>query len=331
MRKETAQLIGVFHGLTLENSINTYYQDKFKQNFLTEKSTITFDDLTSELKSLSIVDRNAKAVAVTTNGFTRTSIKPDVIKGYATLTTDELYEMQAGQAPIYLNGEILNNATLIEDKKLKILKYAYIKTKEEIATELYLTGKIVLPESKDTFSLEDSEKIEKTFSTSKDDFGVFLTTLVDDYVDKNKIAPTNIELGLNVFTELMKNERFAGQVRAYNHAQIINGNGTQNDVYPTFNILGYTVRVLPRAYGLEGKIIDTSNLIILSNTTEFTNVYAGIGAVEGGNMKVFRSDVLIQKLTEQDPASVKYLLQSAYFPIIPIPKRVVRYNTSITK
>lgn len=329
MNKKIAELIGVYFGIPTNNQVTTYYLNKFRQKFTTPYEVVKFDEVFNELQLLSIVGRDVEAPNVKEGGFTRKTMTPDVIKGAITLTGSELMQLQPGQAPVYVNGEKVDNSTKIRDRKLLQLKLSFIRTQEAMSSEIYLTGKLTLPLTQSVFTFDETDNVKKTFTASQDDLSVFLLGLVDEFYKENKIAPTKIEIGIDIFKELMKNEAFKSQAKAFNIASVTNNQGGNGNIYPSFNVLGYEFQVLPNAENVSGEMIDTSKLIILSNDNEFTQVYCGLSVLENEQLKVIETDVYIDEIVKKDPATMKYLLQSAFIPFIPVSKRIKRYAITI--
>lgn len=94
--------------------------------------------------------------------------------------------------------------------------------------------------------------------------------------------------------------------------------------------MGYNIRSLVPAVNSENQMIDTTDLIYLSNDTEFVKGYTGITYADNGQMRIFVGEYFIDEITKKDPDSVSYSLQSGFVPIIPLSKRVMRYKVTLS-
>ncbi|WP_064610394.1 major capsid protein [Streptobacillus moniliformis] len=323
-----AELLGIFYGLDITKTVRKYFSNKFKNDYTTVNTVIKYDDLIHSLSLLEVVPRDTKAPILKQDGFVRKTVEPDVIKGTQVITPEELSKMQAGQVETYIKGEKVNNSDIVYNRKMQALKIAYERTVEAMATDLYLNGKLVFKNSGNEFTIGSDDEIsvtEKQFTKKTEEFTTFLIDLITKFEKENTVLPNTIEIGTDLFKYLMSDETFSRTIRTFNHGGINKGD---NSEYPTFGLLNYQIKVLPLATGVDGKTIETKNLLILSNDSEFTNVYAGLGVKEGDKVKMIEADVYINEKAEDDPVRQKITLQSAYMPIIPLPKRVKRYKVT---
>lgn len=328
MNRTMAQLYALFSVLELSAKPITYFQDKFKNKFSTDKTTVSYDELDNAFKELALLPRTAQFPAIKQGGFERKFVTPDLVKGSVVLTPDEITKMQAGQVEIYADGEKVDNSKVITERKLQVLKTSYIRTKELIASEVYLTGKITPATEQKAITLFDIKEEEKTFKKGTDSWQVLLLDLINEFVKVNKIAPNLIEIGTNVFNAIMNDEKMAKIVEAYKTVSVNAG----DNVYPTLNFLNYKIVVLPNSVNLKGEQIDTSNKIILSNDNELTSAYVGLAvADDNNNIKIIESEVAISEHVNQEMATKKWNLQSGYIPLVPLPSRIQVYNLTISK
>ena len=328
INEKSAELIGIYQGVAPANVVGTYYQDKFKRDYSTRASSIAFDSLIDNLRSMDVIPRNTKTPVLTIDGFKRHTFTPDVIGGSLTLTPDELFSIQPGQSKIIFKGQAIDKSVQITERKVSTLKLAYLNTREQLASEIYLTGKITLPNSGSVIDFDVEENTPKELNV--DSWQDFILGLVEDYTKKNGILPTRIEVGNKIFSALMKDESFAKLITSYNQAVVQSKDTGYKNIYPSYTILGYRLDVLPPTQ-LYKKDIDVSSLVIVSNDLEFINTYAGVEIITDSNdIAVEEIDVYISEKVEHDPVGKKYTLKSAYTPIIPIASRVQRYNVTLT-
>jgi phage major capsid protein E len=330
INKRQAELLGVFAGVPV-NTFNKYYLEKFNGTpFMTISDSFKLDDVIGELTTLSIVPRGTKAPAIKVNGFKRITIKPDIIKGTAAMTPLETLELQAGQTETIINGQVVDNRTLIESKKMAILKTGYENTKATMAAELYLNGKITLPVSGDEIDFGYAAPTAVEFKTSDDQWEVFLVDRITDYVRKNKMYPETIEVDVDILKAMMKNANLREVQKAYSIAELApNAAKSLEQTYPNFNILNMRVTALVPAVDTKGNAIDTAGLMYLSSAAEFTNTYVGLEVANGQTTQMLKAEYFINEVVEVDPAGKKFIFQSGYCPIIPIPDRVMRWKVTI--
>lgn len=326
MNKKMAELYALFSVIKLDTTPITYFQDKFKNSYSTNKETISYDELDYSFKELKLLPRNAQFPVIKQGGFERKFVTPDLVKGTVVLTPDELSKMQAGQAEIYVNGEKVDNSKIITERKLSVLKKSYIRTKELIASEVYLTGKVTPEESDTPITLFELKEENKQFTKATDSWQVLLLDLISKYVKENKIAPNLIEIGIDIFNAILNDEKMAKIVEAYKTVSI----NASDNVYPTLNFLNYKIVVLPNAEKLKGEPIDTSKKIILSNNNELTSAYVGLAvATDDDNIKIIESEMVISEHLNKPLATKEWNLQSGYLPLVPLPSRIKVYNVTI--
>lgn len=212
MTKKQAELIGVFSAIpTL--SIDTYYLAKFKNTVTTIGESIKYDELGTELISLGIIPRGTELPKVKIGGFTRNTVTPDIIGGKSVLTSNDIIQLQAGQVETVINGTIINNYEAIQDKHLKKLKTGLINTQAVMASEVYLTGKCVLPISKEIIDFGYDKPITKKIEKSNIDWTTFFLELIEEYRRTNQIYPTTIEVDSKIFKEIIQNKRLETKLR----------------------------------------------------------------------------------------------------------------------
>lgn len=327
MTLKQAELMGVFSALPT-GALDTYYLDKFRNAYYTAGETIKLDEVITELASLSVVPRGTKAKQIKVNGFVRETVTPDIISGKSSLTTNELLQLQAGQVDTVVNGKVVDNYQVIKEKHLMKLKNGLVNTQAKMSAELYLTGKVSLTESGDEidFGFEEVKAVSK--KRKEIDWTLFILELVNEYKKANGIYPTTIEVDSAIFTEMLKDETFRDQIKTFNSGTLTTVNN--NYVQPVLNILGYQLKALPTAVGLNGKDIDTANQIFVSNESEFVKAFAGLSYAEDNQLKLFSGEYLITETIEKDPASQHFILESGFVPIIPIPKRIKRYKLTLS-
>lgn len=324
-----AELMGIF--AALPTNVTTHYLSKFQKGtpFMTIADSFNVIDLMKELITLSIVPRGTKAPDIKINGHKDVNVRPDIIKGTATLTPLENLEIQAGQTQMIYNGQIVENGKFLDEKKLSMLKSGYVNTKASMCAELFLTGKLTLPISKDVIDFGAKSAGAKTFTRGTDSWTIFFLNLIDDYVEKNKMYPTKIEVDKAILSELIEDEKLAKQNVAYNIVDII-PQKTLEQRYPHFNILNMKIETLVPATNVSGKKIDTGNMIYLSNEAEFTETYVGLEAAVNNSVVMIKADVHIDEIVEKDPPVKKYVFQSGYCPVLPITERIMKYKVTIS-
>lgn len=324
-----AELMGIF--AALPTNVTTHYLSKFQKStpFMTISDSFNITELMKELITLSIVPRGTKAPDIKINGHKDINIRPDIIKGTATLTPLENLEIQAGQTQMIYNGQIVENGKFLDEKKLSMLKSGYVNTKASMCAELFLTGKLTLPVSKDVLDFGAKSAGTKTFTRGTDSWAIFFLNLIDEYVEKNKMYPTKIEVDKSILSELVEDEKLAKQNVAYNIVDVI-PQKTLEQRYPHFNILNMKIETLVPATNVSGKKIDTENMIYLSNEAELTETYVGLEVAVNNSVMMLKADVHIDEIVEKDPPVKKYVFQSGYCPVLPIADRIMKYKVTIS-
>ena len=330
LTKRQAELLGRFAGLPV--NITNYYLNKFTRNtpFMTIADSFNTEELIGELVMLSIVPRGTKAPYVELNGFKTFNVKPDMIKGSATLTPLDNLEIQAGQTPTIYNGTVIENGKYLDEKKLSILKNGWENTRAAMASQLYLTGVIPLKNSGDKLDFKFATPKGLTFTRGVDYWELFFIDRITEYIKENQKAPTHIEVDKEILKEIVKDANLAGQQKAYNFVQILPKAAQELEQrYPDINILNMMITTLVPAIGLDGKVIDTENMIYLSNDGEFISTYVGIGVAVGNDVRMIKADVYVDFLIQKDPAEKKYILESGFCPVVPVPKRIMRWKITM--
>lgn len=323
--KKQAELIGVFNGLPTPQ-INDYYLKKFTQNHLTIGESIKYDELTDELIVLGIIPRNSKAPIVTVNGFTRSSVKPDIIAAESTLTAGEILEIQAGQVDTIVNGQVVNNAEAIKQRHLTRLKTGWYNTMSRMAAEVFLTGKVALEKSGDEIDYGIPAVVDKSVKESEVNYYTLLHQLATEYEKEQGVAPTDIEIDMSLFNKMLQNDSFLEQTKVFNMASV-----GRNDDQIVLNVLGYNVKVLKPAVNVKGETIDTTNMIYISNNQSLIKGFAGLVTGANGRLDAVKTDLLVTEIVNTNPATQSILFESAFLPIIPLPNRIKRVKIKLTK
>lgn len=327
MNKKQAAFMGIFD--ETKTFVRKHYSDRFKRSFATISDTIRFDMVTSELIQLSIVPRGTKAPFVKLGGFSKESITPDMIKGTAAYTPEEILELRAGQMDVAIGGAVVNNKQYIIDKKIMMLKTGYENTVEAMCAELFLTGKFKLAESGDEIDFGFPEPEEITFTQGTDNWELILIDAIDKYVEKNRKYPELIEVDREILKAMIKDKNLNQQQIAFGFTQIVPNTHSLEQRYPTLNILDMTVKALVPAVGVDGEAISTTNMMYLSNTESFVKAYTGIPNVQGNELGMEKSEYIIDEVIEHDPPAKKFIFTSGFCPIIPLVNSIMRFKITI--
>lgn len=322
-RDKLAYLIGIFEGLPV-GAMNTTYLDRFTQTIFSPTETIKFDEIHNTLEVLGVVPRGSKASEIKVNGFARSSVTPDIISGNARMSVNDITKIQQGQSLTVLKGQTVDNGTAVKARLLQELKTRLERTKVYMANELFLKGEVVLPISNVKIDFGYAEPEAKTFKKANMNWTSFFNDIRNDYMDENGIFPTHVEVDKAIFNEMLQSATFRDQVKAFNSVNL----GITNNV-PTLNILGTIVSQLVPAFGLDGKPIDTANMVYVSNNSEFTKAYAVLLMAENDRITPFEGEYLLQEIIEKDPVGYLLKIESAFCPIIPIANRVKRYKLTL--
>ena len=289
INKRQAEMMATF--AALPTNVTTHYLEKFNKNapFMTISDSYNMQDLISEMVTLSIVPRGTKAPDIKINGHRTSNVRPDIIKGSATLTALENLEIQAGQTAMFFNGQVIENGQYLDEKKLGMLKSGYVNTKASMCAELFLTQKITLPISKAKVDFGSYTAIAKTFTKGTNNWEIFFLDLIDEYVELNKMYPTKIEVDKSILKALIVDEKLSKQQIAYSIVDII-PQKTLEKRYPHVNILNMQIETLVPATDSQGKKIDTEDMIYVSNDAEFLETYVGLEVVVGESVRMLKSD-----------------------------------------
>lgn len=286
---------------------------------------INFDQELESLSVAKIVDRNTKAPFGKINGFARTDVKPGVIKQAAALNPADSLLLKAGQ-PVQTTNGTMSSLDYIMAKKMTAIVNNIEITQEYLSEEIFVNGKLTL-DNGTTIDYE-YEAAEAASFTSTDDIIVFIEKALKAYEEANGYPATRVEVGATLWEKMISNKNFKESVYMFQNKLATVREGKYN--MSALEISGATVSKLPTMRTAKGLVIDTDDMMILSNDIALIVGYAGIiaPAQEGqtmGEMVVgeLRTDLISG---DKELGVARLVGQSAYVPIILNKNFIKRYT-----
>lgn len=318
------------HGTILPN-VKPYRSYTFLNRFrnanapiFTVSDTINFDQELDSLAIAKIVDRTTKAPFGKINGFARTTQKPGVIKQGAGLNPTDSLLLEAGK-PIQTANGAVSSLDYIMAKKMTTVINNIETTAEYLSEEIFVNG---------TATFENGDKIDYEYEpataasfTASDDIIVLIERYLKEYEETGYPA-TRVEVGATLWEKMISNKNFKESVYMFNNKLATVREGKYN--MSALEISGATVSKLPTMRTSKGVVIDTDDMMILSNDIALIAGYAGmiIPALEGqymGEMATgeIRTDFIVG---DRELGLGKLVGQSAYLPIVLNKNFIKRYT-----
>lgn len=319
------------HGTILPN-VKPYRNYTFLNRFknanapiFTVSDTINFDQEINSLAIAKIVNRTTKAPFGKINGFVRTTQKPGVIKQGAALNPTDSLLLQAGK-PIQTANGAVSSLDYIMAKKMTTVMNNIETTAEYLSQEIFINGTAIF-ENGDKVDYE-YDAAEAASFTASDDIIVFIEGALKAYEEANGYPATRVEVGQTLWEKMISNKNFKESVYMFQNKLATVREGKYN--MSALEISGAIVSKLPTMRTSKGVVIDTDDMMILSNDIALIAGYAGmvVPALEGqymGEMATgeIRTDFIVG---DRELGLGKLVGQSAYLPIILNKNFIKRYT-----
>lgn len=309
--------------IAAQTHVPQIYSQKFRaagNTYLSPTEKIRVDELADHFVVAGIVGRNEVLPILGKDGFSKLEFEPDVIGGQFAFSASDIIQLQAGVPTYTKDGTVLETVQALEAKYAKMAKAAIENKFERQCADVYLKGsytskdgEVIYPGTKDNAAITLKGKV-----VSDELIKIALT-----YKTKNGTMP-KIELGMSVFNAL-KNE-------ANNSQQNINGVKFNFGDTPTLTIGDVKIEMLEDAKGSDGKIIDTTKMIILSNPSTLAIGYGCLqyGDIKTNESKIVKSELAAGELRVEETTGQKGLwAKSAPMPVVLATSKFVRYAATL--
>ena len=323
MNERMIYLISLIVAATQKINVPQVYSQRFKSSgnvYYSPTEKIRIDDLTDHFLVAGLVDRNEILPLLGKDGFNTLEFEPDVIGGQFQYQPSDLLMVGAG-VPLYTkDGKEITSIQALEAKYAKMAAAAITNKFERQAADAYLKGTYTDKAGK---TYDVGVKTAKTLNWTGKIKSDELIALQMDFVTKHSIAP-KIEVGLAIFNSL-KNE-------ANDTRQNINAVKFNAGDEPSLTVGNLKVELLKNAKGADGKLIDTKNSLILSDTSILALGYGCLtyGDVKTNESKLVRSDLVAGELAVEVTTGSKGLwAKSAPMPVLLSTTRFNRYTITL--
>lgn len=323
MNKKMIYLISLIATATQKINVPQVYSQRFKNSdniYYSPTEKIRIDDLTNHFLVAGLVDRNEILPLLGKDGFNTLEFEPDVIGGQFQYQPSDLLTLGAG-VPLYTkDGKEITSIQALEAKYAKMAAAAITNKFERQAADAYLKGTYTDKAGK---TYEVGVKANKTLTWTGKIKSDELIALQMEFVEKHSIAP-RIEVGIEIFNAI-KNE-------ANNSQQNINGVKFSAGNEPNLTVGNLKVELLKGAKGTDGKMIDTKNMLILSDPSILAVGYGCLtyGDIKTNDVKLMRTDILAGELAVEVTTGSKGLwAKSAPMPVLLSTARFNRYTITL--
>lgn len=325
MDKKMIYLISLIAELNKKIDIPKRYSTKFLNSgnkYLSPTERIRIEDLTDYFVTAGIVGRDEILPIVDKDGFTITEFEPDIIGLQALYSASDVIQLQAGVPMITATGNEVPTIKQLEYKYSKILASAIGNKFERMCSEVYLKGNYVDKNGKNIIVGVSEDKTLQF--NNKTIYSDEILKLILAFHRNYGIFPL-VEVGETIFTAL-KNE-------ANNTRQNINGVKFVFGENPYLEIGQKKIELLTNGKDSTGKVIETKDLIILSDPKNLAVGYGCLmyGDIKTNESKLVRAEVVAGEARVDETTGSKGLwAKSAPMPILLSTKRFERYKVTIS-
>lgn len=317
LNQQQIAMVGVFG--SLPTTTTTFFMRRIAKGkipFITNATTISFEEITKELKKAKILQRGAEYPVAKLNGSIIKSVTPEVLKTSIPFTAEDSLNRAPGQIT-YINGQAVDNSTYERDRRIQMIKNNLDITREEISASVFLTGEYKSPDTDNVvqFSFPSPESIPKT---NIKEWSIWISTKINEFAKNSKAQVSEILVGENVFYKILEdyNKSSNKVIPADIKRESVEDNQYELCIYA----FGFKFVMIPKATNPKGEEIDTKNKIIIYNDNAFLPTYAGLVNVENGIATMEAIDVLIRETSANEKTGqAETLGESGYCPIIPNP------------
>lgn len=320
-------MIGVYG--KLPNGVTNFFTRRIARGvipFITNMTTISFEEVEKFAKNAKILQRGAEFPAAKLNGSIIRAVTPEVIKSSVPFFAEDQLNRQAGQA-IYINGKQVDNKTYERDRRISLIKQSIETVREEISAGVMLKGTYKSPDTGNEVKFSKFPTGTSVAKTTIKNWSIFTTQKINEFNKENKTQVSEILVGENVFFDLIHEYNSQANVMFPATPKRIQTEDGQWELQ--VEAFGFNYTLLPAVTDTEGKPIDTKNYFMLFNDQAFLPTYAGVVNVENGKATMEAIDTLVR----ETPANAKTgesetLGESAYCPVIPNPGLIHLYKVT---
>lgn len=325
MDKRIIYLISLISEMSKKLTIPKIYSAKFETSgneYLSPTEKIRIEDMTDFFVTAGIVGRTEILPVIGKDGYEVVEFEPDVIGAQYFYSPTDLITLEAGMPTLTKTGSEISSIEQLEAKASRILAASIVNRFEKQCAQVYLKGTYT---DKDNKELNVGVTEESALSwNNKTKYSDEILKLCLDYQTKYGEFP-KVEVGLTVFNAL-KNE--ANDTRQnINNVRFVYGSN------PYLEVAGQKIELLVDAKGVDDKLIETKDLIILSTPS---NLAVGYGCLAYGDNKTNKAKLVKAKTVagdlkvEEMTGSSGLWAKSAPMPILLSTKKFKRYKVTIS-
>ena len=302
--------------------VNRFFTRRIKKGkipYVTNTRTINFEVVKEFARKAKILQRGAEFPTAKLNGSVIQSVTPEIIKDSFPFFAEDQLNRPVG-APIYVNGNKVDNRTYERDRRIAGLKQSIETVQEEISAGVFLKGTYKSPDTQNEVKYTFGKETQVKKADIKE-WAIWLTQQLNEFSKNRKVSASEILVGEKVFYEVQK---------AYNTssnnvipAQVTRVQTEDKDFELHLNVFGFDLVMIPQVTGTDGALIDCSKKIVIYNDLAFLPAYAGLVNVTDGVSTMEAIDVLIRETSaNQKTGEAETLGESGYCPIVVNPSLV---------
>lgn len=288
---------------------------KARAPYMALSNIIRFDEVMNTLIEAGVVPRGTAMPSIKVDGHSTVTVKPDIVGGAIGISALDTLNANAGET-IIVDGVTIKASKYDEDQKLQTLKFGIENSKEKMAAQAILTGKVKTASNEVDLGLGAIEEIAKTEKT----YTAFFTRIVNAYFQETGNYPTRILIGSKIIDGIIS--EITGTARGienYSISQTEDGG---------MKVVISGVGVVIEGFPVNSIKVDTSDKIFIMNDACMLPIYAGLEFVgTTGSPEMIRTDVITDiVVANQETGTAKMFAKSAPFPAIALPKLFKRYT-----
>ncbi|MGB6129617.1 MAG: hypothetical protein WBG30_12760 [Psychrilyobacter sp.] len=320
MNKRMIWLAALLNAATQKLEVPKTYSSKFEgsgNKYLSPTEMIRVDDMMDHFVVAGIVGRNEVLPILGKDGFSKLEFEPDIIGGEFPYSASDITTVNAGVPTYTTNGKIIDSVKAMEAKYVKMGAAAIVNKFERQCVDAYLKGIYIDKKGKE---LNVGVKTNKSLALASKIISDVILGLALDWTTKKGGRP-KIEVGLTVFNKI-KNE-------ANDTKQNINKvSFSYTDTGASLQVGALKIELLVDGIGTDGKVVDTSKMIILSDPKTLAVGYGCLtyGDVKTNETKIIKAEKLAgETRVEATSGSKGIWTKSAPMPVLANIKKYIRY------
>lgn len=288
---------------------------KARAPYMALSNVIRFDEVMNTMIEAGVVPRGTAMPSIKVDGHSTVTVKPDIVGGSIGISALDTLNANAGET-IVVDGVAIKASKYDEDQKLQTLKYGIENSKEKMAAQALLTGKVMTASNEVDLGLEEVKPVTKSEGT----YTTFFTRIVNEYFQETGHYPSRILIGSKIIDgiigEVTKNTKgpelySVTQTEDGGMKIVVSGLGVAIEGFPV-NSLGE----------------DTSDKLFVMNDACMLPIYAGLEFVgTTGAPEMIRADIITDVAeVNKETGTSKMFAKSAPFPAIALPQLLKRYQ-----